>query len=527
MGLAVGANGVTAVAEVVEPPRWWRVVLALVSGLALAAAFPTVDLTPLAWVGLVPLLMAIRTRGPRAAFGLGWLTGLTFWLATCYWIVETIRHYTAVPTPIAVGVLLLMCSALACYHGAFAAGMRWMEDRGLPVVWLAPALWVTLEWLRGWFFIGFPWAALGYSQWRFHDLVQMAELTGVYGVSAALVFFNVVATGVLRERGRGARRMLPALIVVTIVVAGLPLLGRWRARDIATLPVVGTLRVGLTQGNIAQDRKWDPSFQGETMSRYRELTLEAARAGAQLVAWPETAAPFFFQQAGPLRDDMLDIAHDAGVPIVFGSPAYRQTADGRIEQLNRAYLLMPDGRERGTYDKIELVPFGEYVPFAKVLFFVSQMVTTAVGQIGAGLSHTVFDLTQGRFGVLVCYEGIFPALTRTFIAGGGDFLVNITNDAWYGQTSAPYQHLIQGTFRAIENRVPMVRAANTGISAIIDADGRIRWQGPLFEELWHVDDVSWTGVRTFYTRFGDVFVYVCAAVTVVAIVAGLVRRPRS
>lgn len=526
MGLAVGAEPVAAVADAVEPPRWWRLVLAVVSGLALAAAFPSVDLTPLAWVGLVPLLLAIRTRRPRAAFGLGWLTGLTFWLATCYWIVNTIGHYTAVPVPIAAGVLLLMSSVLALYHGAFAAGVRWMEERGLPAIWIAPALWVTLEWLRGWFFIGFPWAALGYSQWRFHDLVQMAEVTGVYGVSAVLVFFNVVAAAVLRERGRGVRPLLPALVVVTGLVTVLPFVGRLRAASVDAMPAEGRLRIGLTQGNVEQDRKWDPAFQGETMARYRELTLAAARNGAQLVAWPETAAPFFFQEQGPLRDEMLDIAHAAGVPIVFGSPAFRQTLGGQIQQLNRAYLLMPDGREHGTYDKIELVPFGEYVPFARVLFFVSQMVTTAVGQIGAGLVHTVFELPAEKFGVLICYEGIFPSLTRTFVAGGADFLVNVTNDAWYGQTSAPYQHLIQGTFRAIENRVPVVRAANTGISAIIDADGRIRWQGPLFEQLWHVDEVSWTGVRTFYTRFGDVFVYLCAAVTAAAIVAGVWRRRR-
>ncbi len=521
MGLAVGADGVAAVAEAVEPPGWWRLVLAVVSGLALAAAFPSVDLTPLAWVGFVPLLLAIRTRSPRAAFGLGWLTGLTFWLATCYWIVNTIGHYTAVPVPIATGVLVLMSSALAVYHGAFAAGFRWMEERGLPAIWIAPALWVTLEWLRGWFFIGFPWAALGYSQWRFHDLVQIAEVTGVYGVSAVLVFFNVVAASILRERGRSVRPLFPALVVVTLLVTVLPMLGRWRTASLRDMPAVGQVRVGLTQGNIEQDRKWDPAFQGETMSRYRELTLAAARAGAELIAWPETAAPFFFQQAGPLREEMIDIAREAKVPIIFGSPAFRQTADGTIQQLNRAYLLMPDGRERGSYDKIELVPFGEYVPFARVLFFVSQMVTTAVGQIGAGVEHTVFELPSEKFGVLVCYEGIFPALTRRFIDEGADFLVNVTNDAWYGHTSAPYQHLIQGTFRAIENRVPMVRAANTGISAVIDADGRIRWQGPIFEQLWHVDEVSWTGVRTFYTRFGDVFVYLCAAITVAALGAGI------
>ena len=525
MGLgALGANGAGAVAPVHEERRPGSIRLAVLSGLCLSASFPSFDLTPLAWVALVPLLLTVRGCSVRRSFFLGWVTGTVFFVVTCYWIIPTIGHYTAVPVPVAALILLLMSSVLALYHGAFAAGIRWFQKRGLPDMWLAPALWVTLEWLRGWFFIGFPWAGLGYSQWQFHDLVQIAEVTGVYGVSAVVVLFNVVVAGVLRERGSGVRRLLPALCVVTVLVVVLPLLGRWRAAVLARRPAVGTMKVGLAQGNVAQDKKWDPAFQDETMTRYRELTLAAVRVGAQLVVWPETATPFFFQEPGPLRDRMLELARTAGVPILFGSPAFRQTHEGRIEQLNRAYLVLPDGREVATYDKMELVPFGEYVPFGRVFFFVTQAVQ-AVGALGPGLVPTVFALPNGpRFGTLICYEGIFPELTRKFIAGGADFLVNITNDAWYGQTSAPWQHLVQGTFRAVENRVPIVRAANTGVSAIIDEDGHIRWKGPLFQTIWHVEEIRWTGVKTFYTRFGNVFVWLCAAMTAMGLAVGLMRR---
>jgi len=283
--------------------------------------------------------------------------------------------------------------------------------------------------------------------------------------------------------------------------------------------------VGLAQGNIAQDRKWDPAFQNETMARYRELTLDAARDNPALIAWPETAAPFFFQEPGPLRDEIIDLTRDTRIPLVFGSPAFRRLDDGHLQQLNRAYLVDGTGRERATYDKMQLVPFGEYVPYAHVLFFVSQVVT-AVGQLGAGVVPTVFDLGGARFGALICYEGIFPALTRRFVRDGANFLVNVTNDAWYGDSSAPYQHLAQAAFRTVENRVPMVRAANTGISAVIDADGRIRWQGPLFETLWHVDDIRWPGIRTIYTRYGDVFVYLCVLVTAGAFLVGMTARRR-
>ncbi len=521
----VGANGAGETLAVVadEPRRRFGLALAVASGLCLAVSFPSPGIAPLAWIGLVPLLFAIRGRSPRHAFGLGWVTGTVFFLATCYWIVHTIGSYTELPVPLAALVLLLMSSVLGCYAGAFAATLRWLEGRDLSAVWLAAPVWVVLEWLRGWFFIGFPWAALGYSQYRFHALAQMAEVTGVYGVSAILVLFNAVVAAVLSARGPAARRHLGALAALTALVVALVGFGQWRLAAIAAMPDVGRLRIGLAQGNVAQEQKWDPAFQDETMSRYRQLTLDAARQHPDLMVWPETATPFFFQEPGPRREEVLALAREAGMPLLFGSPAFRRLGDGRFEQLNRAYLVLADGREAATYDKIELVPFGEYVPFQSVFFFVQQVVT-AVGNIGAGAVPTVFELPAARFGTLICYEGVFPALTRRFVRDGAQFLVNVTNDAWFGRTSAPHQHLAQDTFRAIENRVPFVRAANTGISAVIDADGRIRWQGPLYEMLWHVDAIRWTGIRTLYTRFGDVFVWACVAVTLAAVGLGLARR---
>jgi apolipoprotein N-acyltransferase len=521
--LAVGTNGAPAVAEATRGPRRATRV-AIGSGLALAAAFPSLDLEPLAWIALVPLLLAVRGLAPGAAFGLGWLSGLVFYVTTTYWIVHTIGRYTALPLVAAVGVLLAMCSVLACYTGAFVATLRWLARRGLPAVWLAAPLWVTLEWLRSWFFIGFPWGTLGYSQYRYLDLVQMAEVTGVYGVSAVLVLFNAVVAGVVSARGAEVRRLVPALVAATVLMVGLPLAGRWRLAELAALPPAGALRVAVAQGNVAQDQKWDPAFQGETMRRYAELTAAAAAAEPDLVVWPETATPFFFQEAGPLRDQVLDLALDRKVWILFGAPAFRQDERGVVHEQNRAYLVSPDGREVATYDKIQLVPFGEYVPFQRILFFVTQVVE-AIGTMEPGRTSTVFELPRARFGALICYEGIFPPLARRLVAGGADFLVNVTNDAWYGRTSAPAQHLAQATLRAVENRVPLVRAANTGISAIVEPSGRIRWQGPLYETLWHADRISWPGVRTFYTRFGDVFVRACVAAVAIALALGIARRP--
>ena len=525
MAVAVGSDGAAtvAVAERSQRPAV-RVGLAVASGLLLSAAFPSLDLEPLAWIGLVPLLVAARGLRPAAAFRIGWLGGFVFYLATVYWVAYTITKYTTVSPAVAAGILLLMASALACYTGAFIAGVRWFEDRGLPAVWLAAPLWVTLEWMRSWFFIGFPWAALGYSQYRYHDLVQMVEVTGVYGPSALLVFCNAVIAAIIPDRaaGGGPRRLAPALVVLTILMCGVPLWGGWRAATLAHRAPAGTLRVAIAQGDVEQDHKWDPAYQDETMARYRALTTGAAARGPELVVWPETATPFFFQQPGALRQGVLDLAAQNRVYLLFGSPAFRQDHAGSLEELNRAYLVTPDGWEAGSYDKMQLVPFGEYVPYARVLFFVNRIVE-AVATVVPGLEPSVFRLPTSRFGVLICYEDVFPALTRRFIDGGADFLVNITNDAWYGPTSAPHQHLAQATFRAIENRVPLVRAANTGISAIVDPDGRISWRGPLFETIFHVDEIAWPGVRTFYTRFGDLFAWTCALASLAAIGYGAAK----
>jgi len=535
--LAVGSDGTPMVAVAERPWRpGTRPLLAAASGVLLAASFPTPDLEPLAWIGLVPLLVAARGLRPGAAFRIGWLGGFVFYLATVYWVAYTIANYTAVPFAVALGILALMASTLACYTGAFVAGVRWLGARELPVIWLAPLLWVALEWLRGWFFIGFPWAALGYSQYRHHDLVQIAEVTGVYGVSAILVLFNMVIVGILPEGGAGGilpegaagtvpRRLVPALVALTLLVVGVPMWGRWRAATLARHPPAGTLRVALAQGNVEQAHKWDPAYQDETLARYRALTAEAAARRADLVVWPETATPFFFQEPGLLRDAVLETAEKNGVYLLFGSPAFRQAPSGAIQELNRVYLVSPAGREMATYDKMQLVPFGEYVPYAHVLFFVRRIVE-AVGDVVPGLVPTVFRLPAARFGVAICYEDVFPAVTRRFVAGGADFLVNVTNDAWYGPTSAPHQHLAQATFRAIEGRVPLVRVANTGISAVIDVDGRIRWRGPLFEPLVRVEQISWPGVRTFYTRFGDLFAWACALASLAAIGYGAARGRR-
>ena len=497
--------------------------VAALSGVVLALAFPAVDWNPLAWIALVPLFWVGLGRGVRAAFRAGWITGTVFFIATLYWLVPTIATYTNLSTLVSVGPLLLLCGFLGLLVAVFMAGCERARTSGVELALVAPPLWVVLEWVRTYILGGFPWVALGYSQYRTTYLIQFAEFTGVYGISALVVLVNVVVYAAFRRWRDGEPPSTRGLLALTMVLVVLVAWGFWRVRALERAAPVGSLRVGVIQGNVAQDEKWDPAYQSATIDRYERLTGEAVAAGAELVVWPETAAPFFFQNEGALRDRLIVLAQHEHVWLLVGSPAFSYDDDG-LALHNRAYLIDPDGIADRYYDKMLLVPFGEYVPLARLLFFVHKVVE-GIGEFRAGTEPVVFPTARGTFGTLICYEGIFPGLTRLFVAGGADFLVNITNDAWFGRTSAPYQHLAMVTVRAIENRVPIVRVANTGFSAMINADGRIRWRTNLFESAWRVDTVRWPGVTTFYTQVGDVFVYACLLILVLVTLFAI-GRPR-
>jgi len=496
-------------------------VLAFASGVLLALAFPKIDFSLLAWVAFVPLLWLIQGKTPKRAFAYGWFAGMGFYLCTVYWVVETIGLYSNIPTLVAIAPLLMMCAILASYTGAFAAGLRFYQERGGSILLLGPPLWVALEWLRSFFFIGFPWVNLGYSQYPFLSLIQFSEVTGVYGLSALIIFLNLVFFTFLKSKGRDQKQLLLASILFVAALAGW---GEWRRKQLATLPPAHHLRVGLIQGNIPQDQKWDKTFQEDTLARYEQLTREAAAKGAELIIWPETAAPFFFQSDLPYQQRLLDLVRELRTPLLFGAVGWRPKNIEEVTLFNRAYLASSSGVVLGSYDKIKLAPFGEYIPFhSSFLFFLDKLVE-GIGDFAAGTETTVFSLPSQKFGVLICFEGIFPDLARRFVANGANFLVNITNDAWFGRSSAPYQHLVMEAMRAVENRVPLVRAANTGFSAVISPDGQIRAQTPLYKTTLLVEDLAWPQVNSFYTRYGDVFVYLCALTAVGMLGYGYYRK---
>jgi apolipoprotein N-acyltransferase len=502
----------------------------ILSGLLLILIFPWYDVEWLAWIAFVPLLTATRAVRLRTAFGWGWVSGCVGYLGILRWIPHTMINYGGVPIPVSYGILLLLVGYVGLYVGLFTMGWTWsLRTWPRGAVLVTPALWVTLEWVRAHALSGFPWASLGYSQYLNGPLIQVAELTSVYGVSFALVLGNVVIAQLLY----GIRHRLWAYLGLPCVLAACCLAvvwgyGWWRLHQLsdasASAPV--DLRVALVQGNIAQSLKWDRAAREEIFEIYRTLTREAAADPAvNLIVWPEAATPFFFANDPEFRTRLLRLAREVDRPLLFGSPSSAREGDQDI-MYNSAFLVGPNATVLGRYDKIHLVPFGEYIPWRRFLFFLDKLVE-GLGDFRGGEAYTVMAVPQGRFAVLICFEVIFPDLVRHFARHGAQFLVNVTNDAWFGYSPASYQHLSMVVFRAVENRLPIVRAANTGISAMIEPTGRLVQQTNLFVRTWIKARLTPAkGLTTFYTQWGDLFAYSCWLVTAVALAGGIMRRRR-
>jgi apolipoprotein N-acyltransferase len=514
-----------------------RLALCVISGVALGVAFPKLDLNLLAWIAFVPLLQAIEGERMGRMFGYAWLQGWVCYVVSLYWIEFTLHHFAGVNPILAAGPLLLLAAIMALFAGLAIYAAEFATVRlGLPIFVTLPIAWPAVEWLRSFFPIGFPWNLLGYTAYRNLELIQFAEITGVYGVSALIVFFNAVVFVVLF--GRHSRRVQTwSLGTLTALMLAVLVFGSIRMKALKSQPPAGRLRVAMVQGNIPQSIKWDPAFLDTSFNVYVDQTEQASHHHANLVVWPEAAAAFFFQPtalypprfAGDAvyRDRLLKLAADIGDPILFGAPALGVAADGEIGTYNRAYLVSSAGKVVDYYDKIQLVPFGEYVPMRPLLGLIVNRIVHGFGDMIAGTVQTLFPVKGAQLGVLICYESVFPDLTRRAVKRGADVLVNITNDAWYGESSAPYQLLAMTAMRAVETKVPMVRVANTGISAVIDADGSITARTPLFKRGTEIEDVSWRPRRTVYTLVGDLFSEICFVLTLVGVLLAVLRGGRA
>jgi apolipoprotein N-acyltransferase len=508
--------------------------LAVLSGLALTLSFPRAGVGLLAWVALVPLLVALRNAGGKQRFFLGFLCGLSHDLTLLYWLAYTMQTYGGLSVLVSVAILVFFSAYLALYTAAFAWAAGLPGNGPIKTLLAVPAAWTALEFVRSHLFTGFPWELLGHSQYSALHLIQIGDIIGPYGISFLVVFSNAALFMVFCRISGHSRQEAPvrgiragaAVLVSAIVLVEVWLYGQGRIREVdAQIAAAPTARVTLVQGNIDQSVKWDPAFQWFTAEKYVRLSLQAEPAGSDLVVWPETATPFYLFSEKELSAAVLEGMQEAGATFLVGSPSFSRQKD-RIAYYNSAYLIGPEGTARGKYDKAHLVPFGEYVPLKRWLPFLGKMVEH-VGDFVAGETGKTLAWGEHRLGVQICYEMIFPDLSRAMAKNGAGLLVNLTNDAWYGRTSAPYQHFSMAVFRAVENRRSVARAANTGISGFVDPAGRILSKTALFEDAVISGDLPILDDTTFYTRYGDLFAMGCVAVTAVFLLLGRVRRKAS
>lgn len=487
-----------------------------VSALLLIFSYPNFDFGFLAWGALVPLFYVMEEKTLKTSFKLGFLTGLFSFVGILYWIIIAVHRYGNIPLIPSILILLLLVCYLSLYVGAFVLLIRFLQmSLGIKFIIFAPFLWVALEYLRSFLLTGFPWANLSHSQYLNLPFIQMTEITGVYGLSFAIVMVNLTVYSILRQ---WPKKTFPTseVAISILVLLIFYLYGYVRINKVnQQIDENPSLTVGIVQGNIDQSIKWEESFQKETLNIYERLSFQLAEKKPDLILWPETATPFFFQDATEYQPFVLNIPKKTEAFLLFGTPSYK-VERGKIHHYNSALLVSPSGEVIGKYDKIHLVPYGEYVPLGDYIPLGS--LGEGIGNFKPGKEIYNFSLPQGKFGVLICFEIIFPDLCRKFVKKGANFLVTITNDAWFGKTSAPYQHLAIAIFRAVENRVFIARAANTGISAFIDPTGRIIKQSGLFTEETLVGRIRLSGKKTFYTRFGDLFALLCSTISILLII---------
>lgn len=501
--------------------------LAALSGLLLTASFPKFNHGVLAWIAFVPLLSAIKGGPARLGFRLGAIAGIVHYSTLLYWILEVTKTYGNLPLPLCAVILLLLVGYLALYPALFCMAINALWRRWSFSVWLGPLLWSALEFVRASVLSGFPWENLGYSQHNWLRLIQISDTVGVYGLSALIVAANfsffIFLDGLLVKRIAAWK----PIFVIAILCGGILGYGTWRISVVdQAIAAARQIKVSLVQGNIDQSQKWLQSFQRETINRYARLSMTATPAKPDIVVWPETSLPFYFSFDPVLTGEVVNLVRECGTHFLVGSPSFQEDRQQEPQQIiryfNSAYLLSPSGSTLGKYDKVHLVPYGEYVPFRRWFPFLGKIVE-AVGDFESGKKGEVLSFEKNgksyKLGVLICYEVIFPELARSAVRHGADILVSMTNDAWFGNSSAPYQHVSMALFRAIETRRTLARAANTGVTTFIDPVGRRCEETRLFEEAVLTRRLPVMSGNSFYTQHGDLFAIACVAISIGALAA--------
>jgi len=495
--------------------------LAVFSGLAAFAAFPPFGLSAAAWFAFVPLFYLAARCGYKKTFWYSYLAGVVFWGSVLYWL-----------TVVSVPGFIMFVLVLAVLYGLFGM-MAKIALKYSMNFFVIPFSWVALEYIRANIFTGFPWALLAHSQYRNLNIIQIADITGAYGVSFIIMTFNLALySWVSGAKKRTAHVMTALLIIICSTSYGIYRLGDTSVGERA--------KISVAQGNISQALKWEACSAESIIEKYSDLTKTAAKEDPDIIIWPETAYPYLMEQEDLHASQMERLAFETGIPLLAG--IVYEDADGYY---NSAALFKGDGGSVQIYKKVHLVPFGEYVPFERYLEPLRKYIDKPIGNFIPGKEYKLFSFvsitgSEGpdssiirrtvfhKMGVMICFEDVFPYVARGFVREGARILVNITNDAWFGDTAASRQHLQSSVFRAVENRVPVVRAANTGISCFIDRTGKVLSQvktygRETFVEGYDTCEVMAATVKSYYTLRGDMFVYFSGLFLVILTTLGFFR----
>jgi apolipoprotein N-acyltransferase len=504
----------------VEAPTLTAWLAAFLSSALLVLSFPDFNLWPLAWLGLIPLLIVVGLR-PSAfrAFLVTWIAGSVFFFATCHWLTYSMIHYGGIPAPIAYLLLVPGALVLGLFPGAFAIVMAKAVQRfHTKALLFAPIVWIAFEWARlG--VTGQLWNALGYSQAFHPTLIQVARWGGVYGVSFLIVTVNAAIAFALVNRSKRAVLIAAAIVSVVLIIIGL----NSRSSTLLSNTDVAAHVVAI-QPNVPMELDKSVDEMRSLTARHIEMSGNALRqlpndGLSRLVIWPESPMNFTYANSSEFRELVSTFTRSNHTALLFNSQ--EPAPDRGI--FNSAVLVNEEGRLVGQYDKIRLMPFGEYVPLPRRLPG-ANLITAIVGEFSPGTNYNLLPVSNAKVGVFICIESAYPYIARTFAHEGADVLINISNDGYLGRTAVMKQHLANAIVRAVENGRPVLRVTNTGITTYITPDGEARDQTAGFEPAVRV----WTIARneqgaTFYTRYGDVFAGVCAGITALIFAASLIR----
>jgi apolipoprotein N-acyltransferase len=481
------------------------IILSILSGALLFLSFPPAGLSFLSFFALIPLLIALKkTKSLLLSYILGLLNGVIFFSSLLFWVKAF--HPVALPFTVLI---------LSQYSGIFAFFYTFIDSRISKLdIFLPPLLWTSIEYLRSIGVLGFPWGALGYTQCENLPLIQISTLTGVFGISFLIVLINSILTRAILMRG-----VKMCGLILCLIFLGWYAYGYFIAPDfLGDEKIV----VAAIQGNFLEDF----SDHEEIMKKLSLLTQKASEhSSPQLIVWTETVVPFLTPS---IKEELKEIARKCGGYLLFGSTHLEQKDRRETLLYNSAFLVSPVEGIVERYDKIRLVPFGEMLPAEGLLHPLRKWIPE-IGDYAAGRRFTIFKLPRAHFGVLICFEDIFGDLTRRFVQRGAQFMVNITNDVWSESATSHYQHFNIARLRAVENRIPIVRAANSGVSAIIKPDGGVRKRLPIYRSGFLVSEISFKrgGGGTFYTKWGDLFSHLCCGITLLLLIISSIRYIRT